>query len=113
MAEALLDLASPKQLRTGQRTFLNRPDVVDHQGLPGEIWPLISSLANIPNKIPIIHKRKAQRFINLWAFLKTTRQRPTFPQPRGCSIIGPGGLNFRVRNGNGWNPSGMVTEISV
>ena len=29
------------------------------------------------------------------------RQRPTFPRPCGQSIIGPGGLNFRVRNGNG------------
>jgi hypothetical protein len=37
------------------------------------------------------------------------RQRPTFPQPCGCSIIGPGGLNGRVRDGNGWNPSGMAT----
>jgi hypothetical protein len=37
------------------------------------------------------------------------RQRPTFPQPRGCSIIGPGGLNGRVRDGNGWVPSGMAT----
>ena len=40
---------------------------------------------------------------------RRTRQRPTFPQPRGCSIIGPGGLNFRVRDGNGCGPSGMVT----
>ncbi len=38
-----------------------------------------------------------------------TRQRPTFPQPRSCSIIGPGGLNFRVRDGNGCGPSGKVT----
>ncbi len=57
-------------------------------------------------------KRKAQRSLNLWAFLITTRQRPTFPHPHECSIIGPGGLNFRVRNGNGWDPSGMVTENS-
>ena len=41
-----------------------------------------------------------------------TRQRPTFPQPRSCSIIGPGGLNFRVRDGNGCGPSGVVTGIS-
>ena len=40
------------------------------------------------------------------------RQRPTFPQPRGCSIIGPGGLNGRVRDGNGWIPSGMATGKS-
>ncbi len=40
---------------------------------------------------------------------KLTRQRPTFPLPRGGSIIGLGGLNFRVRYGNGCGPSGMVT----
>ena len=27
------------------RTFLNSPDVVDRQGLPGEIWPLMSSFS--------------------------------------------------------------------
>ena len=32
------------------------------------------------------------------------------PTPRG-STIGPGGLNFRVRNGNGWAPAGMVTRL--
>ena len=29
------------------------------------------------------------------------------------SIIGPGGLNFRVRNGNGCFPSGMATGIRI
>ena len=33
-----------------------------------------------------------------------TRQRPSFPLPHGSSIIGLGGLNFRVRDGNGWDP---------
>src|SRR6266705_3297142 len=41
--------------------------------------------------------------------LKNSRQRPTFPQPYSGSIIGPGGLNFRVRDGNGCDPSGMAT----
>jgi len=30
-----------------------------------------------------------------------SRQRPTFPLPHGSSIIGLGGLNFRVRDGMG------------
>jgi hypothetical protein len=38
-----------------------------------------------------------------------TRQRPTFPLPHGSSSIGLGGLNFRVRDGNGCGPSGMAT----
>ena len=29
-----------------------------------------------------------------------------------CSTIGPAGLNFRVRDGNGWNPRGMITDKS-
>jgi hypothetical protein len=40
------------------------------------------------------------------------RQRPTFPLPHGSSIIGLGGLNFRVRDGNGCDPSGMATGNS-
>jgi hypothetical protein len=27
------------------------------------------------------------------------------------STIGAGGLNFRVRNGNGWVPAAMVTRL--
>ena len=37
------------------------------------------------------------------------RQLPTFPGPHDPSIIGHGGLNFRVRNGNGCDPSGKTT----
>ncbi len=36
------------------------------------------------------------------------RQRPTLPHAQ-CSTIGAGGLNFRVRDGNGWNPSAIAT----
>ena len=38
------------------------------------------------------------------------RRRPTLPQPLGCSTIGAGGLNFRVRYGTGCLPSAMATE---
>ena len=27
-----------------------------------------------------------------------------------CSTIGPAGLNFRVRDGNGWIPRGKITD---
>src|SRR4026209_2948853 len=53
-------------------------------------------------------KRRARRPFDHRA-LFVTRQRPTFPLPRGSSSIGLGGLNFRVRDGNGWGPSGMAT----
>src|SRR5207247_2057055 len=37
------------------------------------------------------------------------RQRPTLPRSCPRSTIGPGGLNFRVRDGNGCGPSGIAT----
>src|SRR6266571_5554090 len=38
------------------------------------------------------------------------RQRPTLPHTFACSTIGPAGLNFRVRDGNGWYPRGKITD---
>ncbi len=40
-------------------------------------------------------------------------QRPTFPRRFQRSIIGPAGLNFRVRDGNGCFPRGMATRKLV
>src|SRR5206468_8120611 len=37
------------------------------------------------------------------------RQRPTLPYSFPYSTIGGSRLNFRVRNGNGWNPAPMTT----
>src|SRR5256714_15660314 len=31
------------------------------------------------------------------------------PTRKPCSTIGSGGLNFRVRDGNGWDPSDIAT----
>ena len=73
---------------------------------------LMQLMRNLPLKRTIRKRKSPEIITSLSFFLITTRQRPTFPHPHGCSIIGPGGLNFRVRNGNGWNPSGMVTENS-
>ena len=36
-----------------------------------------------------------------------------FPGALRPSIVGPGGLNYRVRNGNGWTPTGKITRKSV
>ena len=35
------------------------------------------------------------------------------PTRKPCSTIGSGGLNFRVRDGNGWNPSDEATGKPV
>ena len=38
------------------------------------------------------------------------RQRPTLPHTFACSTIGPAGLNCRVRDGNGCDPRGKITD---
>jgi hypothetical protein len=48
------------------------------------------------------------RFISE-ASLYLMRRRPTLPYTFAHSTIGPAGLNFRVRDGNGWNPRGKIT----
>ena len=40
------------------------------------------------------------------------RRCPSLPQPPGCSTIGAGGLDFRVRNETGYFPSAMTTETN-
>jgi hypothetical protein len=42
-----------------------------------------------------------------------SRRRPTLPPRLQGSTIGAGGLNFRVRNGTGCDPSAMATETVV
>jgi hypothetical protein len=37
-------------------------------------------------------------------------RRPTLPHTRACSTIGAEGLNFRVRDGNGWDPFARITQ---
>ena len=42
-------------------------------------------------------------------YLEIIRRRPTLPGGIPPSTIGADRLNFRVRNGNGWDPVAMVT----
>src|SRR5438105_5998188 len=42
--------------------------------------------------------------------LDLLRRRPTLPHSFPCSTIGPARLNFRVRDGNGCDPRGKITE---
>lgn len=37
---------------------------------------------------------------------------PTLPQLT-CSTIGVKGLNYRVRDGNGWDPFAMITRLTI
>ena len=53
-------------------------------------------------------KARCERSQRAWIEIYS-RQRPTLPHTCACSTIGGGRLNFRVRNGNGWNPAPMTT----
>ncbi len=46
-----------------------------------------------------IANRKSQ---NRQSSMKIIRRRPTLPHSSPCSTMGPGGVNFRVRDGNGF-----------
>ena len=52
-------------------------------------------------------KEKANHVSMIGLYL--CRRRPTLPHTFAYSTIGPVGLNFRVRDGNGWYPHGMIT----
>ena len=63
-----------------------------------------------PNrKTPPIHKKPRRRFTPAGAFFLIGRL-PTLPHTRACSTIGAVGLNFRVRDGNGWDPLATITQ---
>ena len=54
-------------------------------------------------------KQKAQP-IGLGLLIELSGRRPTLPHTCACSTIGAERLNFRVRDGNGWDPLAMVTQ---
>ena len=58
---------------------------------------------------PVRHKKEKATNISVDS-LYLCRQRPTLPHTFACSTIGPAGLNFRVRDGNGWIPRGKITD---
>src|ERR1700748_1203443 len=53
--------------------------------------------------------KKKAALIAQSGLLRKSRRRPTFPHSCPCSIIGPARLNFRVRDGNGCDPRGVIT----
>ena len=64
---------------------------------------------NWPGRFLVNLNKKARKSFSWPFYLSYSRQRPTFPQSHPCSIIGAGGLNYRVRDGNGCDPSAVVT----
>ncbi len=64
---------------------------------------IISYLPSSTQKAPPLLKEAG-------LFVLNSRRRPTLPHSYPCSTIGPEGLNFRVRDGNGCDPLGIATE---
>jgi hypothetical protein len=58
---------------------------------------------------PFARRKRRRPASNEAGLQKKPRQRPTLPQNCSCSTIGPGELNFRVRDGNGCGLSGVAT----
>jgi hypothetical protein len=71
--------------------------------------PILSAHATIPTRSPgranALDTVEASRAFGLRIF----RQRPTLPGGYPPSTIGVGGLNFRVRDGNGCGSAAMAT----
>src|SRR5947199_1620320 len=70
----------------------------DHS--PG-IWPSSSPVPGKTNA-PRPRERAAGRFDDIPAATYSPTRKP-------CSTIGSEGLNFRVRDGNGWDPFDVAT----
>ncbi len=61
-------------------------------------------------QIASYQKEKATRFLST-AFINAGNDLRSHTLG-ACSTIGPAGLNFRVRDGNGWIPRGKITDNS-
>jgi hypothetical protein len=90
----------------GERKQIERRVKEAFEQIDREIWrfPLCLCVSGVkPSK-----KEKANHVSMTGLYL--CRQRPTLPHTFACSTIGPAGLNFRVRDGNGWIPRGKITD---
>src|ERR1700677_4267999 len=90
---------------------------------PAQIPPV-----SLRSRVGMTRRWGAKRIAHVWSITNRTekekanlisqtglylcRQRPTLPHTFACSTIGPAGLNFRVRDGNGWSPRGKITDKS-
>src|SRR6266481_7483642 len=57
----------------------------------------------------LFSQKERAAFVRMQLLLR--RRRPNLPHSFPCSTLGPAGLNFRVRDGNGWNPRGKITDL--
>jgi hypothetical protein len=77
-----------------------------HESSQGKIGTRQSGTIGIQSR-----KKKARPFqVGLFDL---TGRLPSLPHTRACSTIGAEGLNFRVRDGNGWDPLAKVTQKAL
>jgi hypothetical protein len=89
------------------RQFRQRDQEMIFLTLPTSSLAEWDNPANAPD--PTLNSKEKAIEISLNG-LYLSRRRPTLPHTFACSTIGPAGLNFRVRDGNGWIPRGKITD---
>lgn len=84
-----------------------------------ELTTVLSGMGRVPDvgrragiAVKVAGMRKGPTFMGL-GLLDLSGRLPTLPHTCACSTIGAEGLNFRVRDGNGWDPLAMVTQHLV
>ena len=86
--------------------FKNKKSLATHSAPCGRSVNVGSSSPQ-GSAVPTCYGRRQSLFK-----IKKVWRRPTLP-PTGGSTMGAGGLNFRVRHGNGWDPSAVVTRLTI
>ena len=101
-------------LRLGGPSVLGRPHAKSFHHFIGNVADCqLSHTAFIVGKISIEYNELINTkspSLPTGAFLDLIGRRPTLPHTRACSTIGAEGLNFRVRDGNGWDPFARITQ---
>ena len=65
-------------------------------------------MVRISIRCELPEKQRAPAFAG--ALLELIGRLPTLPHTRACSTIGAERLNYRVRDGNGWDPLARITQ---
>src|SRR6266540_5055400 len=89
--------------RHGSRVWRERGERYS-QEWAGDTASEASAVSRCQKKAPLGQSKRGL----IWS---ETRRRPTLPPRLQGSTIGAGGLNFRVRNGNGCFPSAITTLL--
>ena len=104
-----IEIVSPRCQVHRAIDFVRRTPPIRQCGEPLNRSPSISDVVMEDGKMGKTAQNEKATNISVDSLLILCRRRPTLPHTFACSTIGPAGLNFRVRDGNGWNPRGKIT----